>query len=92
MIILLTVTVALGFGHPLLNHTRFESDSSSHMIKSTWNESIPAANSTDALHSRPIVTGCFLPTCLTVNLGSSLQTGDEKAGKSTSDPLGNGKK
>uniref|UniRef100_A0A3B4A5P1 Uncharacterized protein n=1 Tax=Periophthalmus magnuspinnatus TaxID=409849 RepID=A0A3B4A5P1_9GOBI len=39
-----------------------------------------------------LLTGCPLPTCLTVNLVSSLQTGDEKAGKSTTDPLGIGKK
>lgn len=36
--------------------------------------------------------GCPLPTCLTANLGSFLQTGDEIAGQSTSDPFGNGKK
>uniref|UniRef100_A0A4W6DFT1 Uncharacterized protein n=1 Tax=Lates calcarifer TaxID=8187 RepID=A0A4W6DFT1_LATCA len=35
---------------------------------------------------------CVLPTCLTVNLGSSLQGGDEKAGGATSDPFGIGKK
>ncbi|GAA6235707.1 uncharacterized protein zgc:193726 isoform X2, partial [Lates japonicus] len=35
---------------------------------------------------------CVLPTCLTVNLGSSLQGGDEKAGSATSDPFGIGKK
>ncbi|XP_042259550.1 uncharacterized protein zgc:193726 isoform X1 [Thunnus maccoyii] len=35
---------------------------------------------------------CVLPTCLTANLGSSLQTGDKKAGSLTSDPFGNGKK
>lgn len=36
--------------------------------------------------------GCSLPTCQTANLGDSLQTGDEKAGKATIDPYGNGKK
>ncbi|XP_067437579.1 uncharacterized protein zgc:193726 [Thunnus thynnus] len=35
---------------------------------------------------------CVLPTCLTANLGSSLQTGDKTAGSLTSDPFGNGKK
>ncbi|XP_008292405.1 uncharacterized protein LOC103366447 isoform X5 [Stegastes partitus] len=35
---------------------------------------------------------CPLPTCLTVNLGSTLQRGDEKAGDSTRDPFGVGKK
>ncbi|XP_068590128.1 uncharacterized protein zgc:193726 isoform X2 [Cebidichthys violaceus] len=35
---------------------------------------------------------CFLATCLTANLGSSLQHGDETAGGLTTDPFGNGKK
>ncbi|XP_067347188.1 uncharacterized protein zgc:193726 isoform X2 [Channa argus] len=35
---------------------------------------------------------CFLPTCGTVNIGSALQVGDEKAGSATNDPYGNGKK
>ncbi|XP_055017111.1 uncharacterized protein zgc:193726 isoform X2 [Boleophthalmus pectinirostris] len=57
-----------------------------------------AENNTDAVSSSiprslpPMLNGCPLPTCLTDNLVSSLQTGDEIAGKSTTDPLGNGKK
>lgn len=35
---------------------------------------------------------CVLATCLTANLGSSLQGGDEKAGGDTTDPFGIGKK
>uniref|UniRef100_A0AAQ5Z0Q7 Secreted protein n=1 Tax=Amphiprion ocellaris TaxID=80972 RepID=A0AAQ5Z0Q7_AMPOC len=35
---------------------------------------------------------CPLSTCLTQNLGSSLQRGDETAGRDASDPLGFGKK
>ncbi|XP_049422548.1 5'-AMP-activated serine/threonine-protein kinase catalytic subunit alpha isoform X6 [Epinephelus fuscoguttatus] len=35
---------------------------------------------------------CVLPTCLTANLGSSLQSGDETAGGATTDPFGVGKK
>uniref|UniRef100_A0A3Q3IVM2 Uncharacterized protein n=1 Tax=Monopterus albus TaxID=43700 RepID=A0A3Q3IVM2_MONAL len=35
---------------------------------------------------------CFLPTCLTANLGSDLQTGDLKAGAAARDPFGAGKK
>ncbi|XP_035003516.1 uncharacterized protein zgc:193726 isoform X8 [Hippoglossus stenolepis] len=35
---------------------------------------------------------CLLPTCLTTNLVSGLQFGDETAGRATSDPYGNGKK
>ncbi|CAB1434848.1 unnamed protein product [Pleuronectes platessa] len=35
---------------------------------------------------------CSLPTCLTINLVSSLQTGDEAAGGAASDPFGIGKK
>ncbi|KAM7367465.1 hypothetical protein PAMP_015365 [Pampus punctatissimus] len=35
---------------------------------------------------------CFLSTCLTANLGSTLQTGDERAGSATTDPFGIGKK
>uniref|UniRef100_A0A1A8BX94 Hypothetical LOC561161 n=1 Tax=Nothobranchius kadleci TaxID=1051664 RepID=A0A1A8BX94_NOTKA len=35
---------------------------------------------------------CFLSTCLTANLGSDLQRGDEKAGSLTTDPFGNGRK
>ncbi|XP_044041181.1 uncharacterized protein zgc:193726 isoform X3 [Siniperca chuatsi] len=38
------------------------------------------------------VKRCILPTCLTANLGSSLQGGDQKAGGATTDPLGIGKK
>ncbi|XP_035534102.1 uncharacterized protein zgc:193726 [Morone saxatilis] len=38
------------------------------------------------------VVRCFLPTCGTANLGSSLQKGDEKAGGATTDPFGIGKK
>ncbi|XP_041934556.1 uncharacterized protein zgc:193726 isoform X4 [Alosa sapidissima] len=36
--------------------------------------------------------GCLLPTCALSNLGNSLNTGDEEAGSSTSDPHGIGKK
>ncbi|XP_034529812.1 uncharacterized protein zgc:193726 isoform X2 [Notolabrus celidotus] len=36
--------------------------------------------------------GCPLPTCHIINLGSDLQKGDEKAGDSTKNPLGPGKK
>ncbi|XP_051814278.1 uncharacterized protein zgc:193726 isoform X3 [Acanthochromis polyacanthus] len=39
-----------------------------------------------------LVRDCPLPTCLTHNLGSSLQHGDETAGRDASDPLGFGKK
>ena len=35
---------------------------------------------------------CYLPTCMTAILGSSLQIGDEIAGSSTRDPQGIGKK
>nr|XP_046235395.1 uncharacterized protein zgc:193726 isoform X2 [Scatophagus argus] len=35
---------------------------------------------------------CVLSTCLTANLGSALQGGDEKAGGATTDPFGIGKK
>ncbi|XP_051248078.1 uncharacterized protein zgc:193726 isoform X10 [Dicentrarchus labrax] len=35
---------------------------------------------------------CFLPTCGTASLASSLQKGDEKAGGATTDPFGIGKK
>ncbi|XP_034001711.1 uncharacterized protein zgc:193726 isoform X2 [Trematomus bernacchii] len=36
--------------------------------------------------------GCFLSTCLTANLGSSLQRGDEMAGGAASDAFGPGRK
>lgn len=36
-------------------------------------------------HLRFRMPGCSLPTCQTANLGDSLQTGDEKAGKATID-------
>uniref|UniRef100_A0A672QS78 Calcitonin peptide-like domain-containing protein n=1 Tax=Sinocyclocheilus grahami TaxID=75366 RepID=A0A672QS78_SINGR len=36
--------------------------------------------------------GCSLATCATQNLVDRIQTGDEKAGKSASDPWGPGKK
>ncbi|XP_041820263.1 uncharacterized protein zgc:193726 [Chelmon rostratus] len=36
--------------------------------------------------------GCVLSTCLTANLGSALQGGDETAGGATTDPFGIGKK
>ncbi|TDH09239.1 hypothetical protein EPR50_G00084680 [Perca flavescens] len=35
---------------------------------------------------------CALSTCLTANLGASLQGGDETAGGATTDPFGIGKK
>lgn len=35
---------------------------------------------------------CVLSTCLTANLGSALQGGDETAGRITTDPFGIGKK
>uniref|UniRef100_A0A8D0AW18 Uncharacterized protein n=1 Tax=Sander lucioperca TaxID=283035 RepID=A0A8D0AW18_SANLU len=35
---------------------------------------------------------CALSTCLTANLGASLQGGDETAGHATTDPFGIGKK
>uniref|UniRef100_A0A667ZYP1 Uncharacterized protein n=1 Tax=Myripristis murdjan TaxID=586833 RepID=A0A667ZYP1_9TELE len=37
-------------------------------------------------------SACRLPTCATVNLGSSMQYGDQTAGDATKDPYGNGKK
>nr|XP_040030102.1 uncharacterized protein zgc:193726 [Gasterosteus aculeatus aculeatus] len=40
----------------------------------------------------PIARRCVFSTCLTANLGSSLQVGDEEAGAAASDPFGNGKK
>ncbi|KAL2102122.1 hypothetical protein ACEWY4_001290 [Coilia grayii] len=40
----------------------------------------------------PQVSGCLLPTCALQNLGNSLNSGDEIAGSSTSDPYGVGKK
>lgn len=38
------------------------------------------------------VVFCLLPTCAVDNMGSDLQHGDEKAGDSTKDPWGPGKK
>ncbi|XP_034529811.1 uncharacterized protein zgc:193726 isoform X1 [Notolabrus celidotus] len=52
-------------------------------------------NSTRNHSIMPVYTfslGCPLPTCHIINLGSDLQKGDEKAGDSTKNPLGPGKK
>uniref|UniRef100_A0A7N8X7Q3 Uncharacterized protein n=1 Tax=Mastacembelus armatus TaxID=205130 RepID=A0A7N8X7Q3_9TELE len=56
----------------------FLSQTKSHLVKKC---------SVLMVHSR-----CILPTCATANLGASLHTGDEAAGKATTDPFGNGKK
>nr|XP_033958489.1 uncharacterized protein zgc:193726 isoform X2 [Pseudochaenichthys georgianus] len=42
--------------------------------------------------SRRFYAQCVLSTCLTANLGSSLQRGDEMAGREASDPFGPGRK
>uniref|UniRef100_A0A8C6S7T2 Uncharacterized protein n=1 Tax=Neogobius melanostomus TaxID=47308 RepID=A0A8C6S7T2_9GOBI len=64
------------------------------MLTATFSHinSFPYSVPTGCLFSVKLHLGCLLPTCLTANLGSNLQTGDETAGKSTSDPFGNGKK
>ncbi|XP_050933688.1 uncharacterized protein zgc:193726 isoform X3 [Lates calcarifer] len=74
------------------NSTRFES---LHDVNTTNDD---VSGSSDMSSNFPSVISsfvqprCVLPTCLTVNLGSSLQGGDEKAGGATSDPFGIGKK
>ncbi|XP_033181744.1 uncharacterized protein zgc:193726 [Anabas testudineus] len=58
------------------------------------NDSLDLRNGTTngTVYFSPALRRCFLPTCGIVNLGSSLQRGDEKAGGATTDPFGNGKK
>ncbi|XP_035474909.1 uncharacterized protein LOC118291083 isoform X2 [Scophthalmus maximus] len=72
------------------NSTRFES----RRVNETQDDARSDAmwNDTDSIPTIYTLRHCLLPTCLTANLGSSLQFGDETAGVSTRDPEGIGKK
>ncbi|XP_056223803.1 uncharacterized protein zgc:193726 isoform X2 [Seriola aureovittata] len=75
------------------NSTRFESRQNINVsLDVTSNGSWSNARPVPPVVIRNALHGCFLPTCLTVNLGSSLQVGDETAGGATSDAFGIGKK
>uniref|UniRef100_A0A8D3AQT3 Uncharacterized protein n=1 Tax=Scophthalmus maximus TaxID=52904 RepID=A0A8D3AQT3_SCOMX len=64
-----------------------------HIKTNTMNDVISSPRYLSHLHvGSYTLRHCLLPTCLTANLGSSLQFGDETAGVSTRDPEGIGKK
>uniref|UniRef100_A0A671T5V5 Calcitonin peptide-like domain-containing protein n=1 Tax=Sinocyclocheilus anshuiensis TaxID=1608454 RepID=A0A671T5V5_9TELE len=83
----LILSYALGF--PFLNSTSH----GSYMFPNVTERNITGynnnTNQTRYIHAHP---GCPLATCATQNLVHIMQTGDEKAGKSASDPWGPGKK
>nr|XP_046235397.1 uncharacterized protein zgc:193726 isoform X4 [Scatophagus argus] len=84
------------------NSTRFESHESVNNSLDDFRRISPNTTTNETSFSPfmfvlPLgkVTGarsCVLSTCLTANLGSALQGGDEKAGGATTDPFGIGKK
>nr|XP_046235399.1 uncharacterized protein zgc:193726 isoform X6 [Scatophagus argus] len=76
------------------NSTRFESHESVNNSLDDFRRISPNTTTNETSFS-PFITGarsCVLSTCLTANLGSALQGGDEKAGGATTDPFGIGKK
>uniref|UniRef100_A0A673M8S8 Calcitonin peptide-like domain-containing protein n=1 Tax=Sinocyclocheilus rhinocerous TaxID=307959 RepID=A0A673M8S8_9TELE len=81
----LILSYALGF--PFLNSTSH----GSYMFPNVTDRNITGYNN-NTNQTRARDPGCSLPTCATQNLVHTMQTGDEKAGKSASDPWGPGKK
>ncbi|XP_069375960.1 uncharacterized protein [Paralichthys olivaceus] len=69
---------------PSLNNSRFEFDH--------FNETMDVLSMNFPQGPWPSLSRCALSTCLTTNLVSSMQSGDETAGSATSDPYGIGKK
>ncbi|XP_035474913.1 uncharacterized protein LOC118291083 isoform X3 [Scophthalmus maximus] len=104
MMMMTTVSVSAGPLPPSLSHSRqdIQDYGSLHQLlqnkdeNSTRFESRRVNETQDDARSfhlhRYTLRHCLLPTCLTANLGSSLQFGDETAGVSTRDPEGIGKK
>ncbi|XP_040005187.1 uncharacterized protein zgc:193726 isoform X3 [Xiphias gladius] len=77
------------------NSTRFESRQNVNNTLGNFTGSVTLNSGMNETGLCPFVMSpqrCILPTCLTANLGSSLQVGDEKAGGATTDPFGVGKK
>ncbi|XP_068590129.1 uncharacterized protein zgc:193726 isoform X3 [Cebidichthys violaceus] len=85
MVMMMVVSVSAGPLPPSVNSTVTEGNS-------TRVEFHQHVNNTEDDITRSNDARCFLATCLTANLGSSLQHGDETAGGLTTDPFGNGKK
>ncbi|XP_042597496.1 uncharacterized protein zgc:193726 isoform X1 [Cyprinus carpio] len=79
-------------GSPTLNSTSSGSDVKTFLNVTEGNITDSKTNQTRSRLRIRIGPRCMFATCTMQHLSHMMQTGDENAGKSASDPWGNGKK